>query len=56
MGFSIEPVFGKTDSQRKTFVNLLIKIAEYAKLNSIFFHQVYLKHFLFNAPKAVKLE
>ena len=30
---SIEPVFGGTDSPRKTFVNLLIKIAEYAKIN-----------------------
>ena len=28
---SIEPVFGETSSPRKPFVNLLIKIAEYAK-------------------------
>ena len=47
---SIEPVFGKTDSPRKTFVNLLIKIAEYAKDRPGLFE------FLFNAPKAIKLE
>ena len=47
---SIEPVFGGTDSPRKTFVNLLIKIAEYAKNRPGLFE------FLFNAPKAVKLE
>ena len=47
---SIEPVFEKTDSPRKTFVNLLIKIAEYAKDRPGLFE------FLFNAPKAVKLE
>ena len=46
---SIEPVFGGTDSPRKTFVNLLIKIAEYAKNRPGLFE------FLFNAPKAVKL-
>ena len=47
---SIEPVFGETRSPRKTFVNLLIKIAEYAKDRPGLFE------FLFNAPKAVKLE
>ena len=47
---SIEPVFGETSSPRKTFVNLLIKIAEYAKDRPGLFE------FLFNAPKAVKLE
>lgn len=47
---SIEPVFGETNSPRKTFVNLLIKIAEYAKDRPGLFE------FLFNAPKAVKLE
>ena len=47
---SIEPVLGDTDSPRKTFINLLIKIAEYAKNRPGLFE------FLFNAPKAVKLE
>ena len=47
---SIEPVFGYTDSPRKTFVNLLIKIAEHAKNRPGLFE------FLFNAPKAVKLD
>ena len=47
---SIEPVLGDSDSPRKTFINLLIKIAEYAKNRPGLFE------FLFNAPKAVKLE
>ena len=47
---SLEPVFGDDDSPRKTFINLLIKIAEYAKNRPGLFE------FLFNAPKAVKLE
>ena len=47
---SIEPALGDTDSPRKTFINLLIKIAEYAKNRPGLFE------FLFNAPKAVKLE
>tara|TARA_B100001173_G_C15885845_1_gene503464 strand:- start:52 stop:642 length:591 start_codon:yes stop_codon:yes gene_type:complete len=47
---SIEPVIGSTDPPRKTFINLLIKIAENAKNRPGLFE------FLFNAPKAVKLE
>ena len=47
---SIEPVTGSTDPPRKTFINLLIKIAENAKNRPGLFE------FLFNAPKAVKLE
>ena len=47
---SIEPVIGDVDSPRKIFINLLIKIAEYAKNRPGLFE------FLFNAPKAVKLE
>ena len=47
---SIEPVFGGTDSPRKTFVNLLIKIAEYAKNRPGLFE------FLFNALKQLNLK
>ena len=47
---SIEPVIGSTNPPRKTFINLLIKIAENAKNRPGLFE------FLFNAPKAVKLE
>ena len=47
---SIEPVIGGNDSPRKTFINLLIKIAQYAKNRPGLFE------FLFSAPKAVKLE
>ena len=47
---SIEPVIGSIDPPRKTFINLLIKIAENAKNRPGLFE------FLFNAPKAVKLE
>ena len=47
---SLEPFIGGVESPRKTFINLLIKIAEYAKNRPGLFE------FLFSAPKAVKLE
>lgn len=47
---SLEPIIAESDSPRKTFVNLLIKIAENAQIRPGLFE------FLFNVPKAVKLE
>ncbi|MGY8781818.1 MAG: TetR/AcrR family transcriptional regulator [Fidelibacterota bacterium] len=47
---SLEPVIASEESPRKTFVNLLMKIAENAQRRPGLFE------FLFNAPKAVKLE
>ena len=47
---SLEPVIADQKSPRKTFVNLLMKIAEYSQRRPGLFE------FLFNAPKAIKLE
>ena len=47
---SLEPIIAESDSPRKTFVNLLIKIAENAQIRPGLFE------FLFNVPKAIKLE
>ena len=47
---SLEPIIGSQESPRKTFVNLLMKIAEHAQRRPGLFE------FLFNVPKAVKLE
>ena len=47
---SLEPVIASENSPRKTFVNVLMKIAEYAQRRPGLFE------FLFNAPKAIKLE
>jgi len=47
---SLEPVIANQESPRRTFVNLLMKIAESAQNKPGLFE------FLFNAPKAVKLE
>jgi AcrR family transcriptional regulator len=47
---SLEPVIAEQDSPRKTFVNVLIKIAENAQDRPGLFE------FLFNAPKAITLD
>ena len=47
---SLEPVIADQNSPRKTFVNLLMKIAEYSQRRPGLFE------FLFNAPKAIKLD
>ena len=47
---SLEPVIADQKSPRRTFVNLLMKIAEYAQRRPGLFE------FLFNAPKAIKLD
>ena len=47
---SLEPVIAEEGSPRKTFVNVLIKIAENAQKRPGLFE------FLFNVPKAIKLE
>ena len=47
---SLEPIIAETISPRKTFVNVLIKIAENAQNRPGLFE------FLFNVPKAIKLE
>lgn len=47
---SLEPVIADQKSPRKTFVNLLMKIVEYAQRRPGLFE------FLFNAPKAIKLD
>ena len=47
---SLEPIIADQKSPRKTFVNLLMKIAEYSQRRPGLFE------FLFNAPKAIKLE
>jgi AcrR family transcriptional regulator len=47
---SIEPVIACQESPRKTFISLLMKIAEYAQRRPGLFE------FLFNAPKAIKLD
>lgn len=47
---SLEPVIAHQDSPRKTFINVLIKIAENAQNRPGLFE------FLFNVPKALKLE
>ena len=47
---SLEPVIAKQDSPRKTFVNVLIKIAENAQNRPGLFE------FLFNVPKAITLD
>ena len=47
---SLEPVIAKQESPRKTFVNVLIKIAENAQARPGLFE------FLFNVPKAIKLD
>ncbi len=47
---SLEPVIAETNSPRRTFVNVLIKIAENAQNRPGLFE------FLFNVPKAIKLE
>ena len=46
---SLEPVIADQESPRKTFINVLIKIAENAQSRPGLFE------FLFNAPKAIKL-
>ena len=46
----MEPVIGEYNGPRKTFVNVLIKIAENAQ------NRPGLIEFLFNAPKAIKLD
>tara|TARA_B100001540_G_scaffold86400_1_gene77963 strand:- start:266 stop:862 length:597 start_codon:yes stop_codon:yes gene_type:complete len=47
---SLEPVIANQNGPRNTFINLLIKIAEIAQNRPGLFE------FLFNAPKAIKLE
>ena len=47
---SLEPVIAEEGSPRKTFVNMLIKIAENAQNRPGLFE------FLFNVPKAIKLD
>ena len=47
---SLEPIIAEQDSPRKTFVNVLIKIAENAQSRPGLFE------FLFNVPKAIKLD
>ena len=47
---SLEPVIGEQKSPRKTFINVLIKIAENAQNRPGLFE------FLFNVPKVVKIE
>ena len=47
---SLEPIIAKQDSPRKTFVNVLIKIAENAQDRPGLFE------FLFNVPKVIKLD
>ena len=47
---SLEPVIAQQHSPRKTFVNVLIKIAENAQNRPGLFE------FLFNVPKAIKLD
>ena len=47
---SLEPVIAETNSPRQTFINVLIKIAENAQNRPGLFE------FLFNVPKAIKLE
>ena len=47
---SLEPIIAENRSPRKTFVNVLIKIAESAKNRPGLFE------FLFNVPKAIKIE
>ena len=47
---SLEPVIAEQHTPRKTFVNVLIKIAENAQ------HRPGLFEFLFNVPKVVKIE
>tara|TARA_B100001250_G_scaffold407645_1_gene428758 strand:- start:631 stop:1227 length:597 start_codon:yes stop_codon:yes gene_type:complete len=47
---SLEPVIGEYNGPRKTFVNVLIKIVENAQNRPGLFE------FLFNAPKAIKLD
>ena len=47
---SLEPIIAEQDSPRKTFINVLIKIAEHAQNRPGLFE------FLFNAPKAIKLD
>ena len=47
---SLEPVIAEEGSPRKTFVNVLIKIAENAQNRPGLFE------FLFNVPKAIKLD
>lgn len=47
---SLEPIIAENSSPRKTFVNVLIKIAESAKNRPGLFE------FLFNVPKAIKIE
>ena len=47
---SLEPIIADQKSPRQSFVNLLIKIAEIAQDRPGLFE------FLFNAPKAIKLE
>ena len=47
---SLEPVIAEQGSPRKTFVNVLIKIAENAQKRPGLFE------FLFNVPKAIKLD
>ena len=47
---SLEPVIAEQNSPRKTFVNVLIKIAENAQRRPGLFE------FLFNVPKVIKIE
>ena len=47
---SLEPVMAEDNSPRKTFVNVLIKIAENAQERPGLFE------FLFNVPKAIKVD
>ncbi len=47
---SLEPVISENSSPRKTFVNVLIKIAENAQNRPGLFE------FLFNVPKAIKID
>lgn len=47
---SLEPIIAEQDSPRRTFVNVLIKIAENAQSRPGLFE------FLFNVPKAIKLD
>ena len=47
---SLEPIIAEQDSPRRTFVNVLIKIAENARSRPGLFE------FLFNVPKAIKLD
>ena len=47
---SLEPIIAEQDSPRRTFINVLIKIAENAQSRPGLFE------FLFNVPKAIKLD